>query len=402
MVRGYIPVPRPADLVYAPIDVAVAEAEGLARKGHQIDFFGPLGTRFHDSRINVHTMNLRPLVHNNAETNTLFGNKALMTHHVPNLWDQYFARDMLARASRGSYDVVHIHHPETTLAAARDHREVPIVYTLHDPIYPWYKELFELYATRNQHFISISNNQRRDAPDLPYLANVYDGTDTHRFTLSETSEDYLLYVGRIIPEKGIKECVQIARETGNRLLIIGPTYPESQDYFDQYVKPFLNDKILYLGFIEHSHLSKYFQKAKAFLMPSQWEEPFGITTIEAMSCGTPTIALRRGALPEIIKHGKTGYVVKSIGEMIKAVNRIDKIDRRDCREHVQQYFSNEKMVDAYEEAFLKLTHPTAKLIRRTKYVGEQLKKVPQKLRKSRTQIEEKGKAKSKQIFMKLK
>jgi glycosyltransferase involved in cell wall biosynthesis len=287
---------------------------------------------------------------------------------------------MISRAARGVYDILHFEHAETYLPFAKHANGVPIVCRIHDPIAPWFRELLELYDTPNQHFVSISNNQRRDAPDLPYLANIYNGTDVHLFPFSDKHDDYLLYVGRVVQEKGVKEALDVARETGHRLLIIGPTYPESQGYFDQYIKPHLNDQILYLGFIEQNHLPKYYQKAKALLTPVQREEPFGLTTIEAMACGTPVISLNRGAAPEIIKHGKTGYIVKSISEMMKAVGKIDKIDRRACRDRVKEYFSLQTMVDAYEIAFTDVLQPTAKLKRRTKYVGQQIKKQVKRLK----------------------
>lgn len=167
-------------------------------------------------------------------------------------------------------------------------------------------------------------------------------------------EDYLLFAGRIVPEKGIKEAIKIAKETDHRLLIIGPVYEDHKEYFEQYIKPELNDKILYLGFMEQAQLVKYYQKAKAFLMPIQWEEPFGLTMAESMACGTPIIALRRGSVPEVIEDGKTGFIVDSVQEMIEAVGKVDTLKRSDCRKHVERHFSREKMVDAYEEVFKKI------------------------------------------------
>ena len=229
-----------------------------------------------------------------------------------------------------------------------------------------YKEVFELYGSPNQHFVSISNNQRRDAPDLNYAATVYNGVDTEAFTFSATHENYLLYVGRIVPEKGVKEAVQIAEATDHRLLIIGPVSPSAQGYFDQYIKPYLNEKILYLGLIEHNQLLPYFQNAKALLLPLQWEEPFGLTAIEAMACGTPAIAIARGSMPEIIKKGKTGYVVASVGEMIDAVGKVNKIDRRACREHVKANFGIRQMIDGYEKTYRQISAGTGP-VRRLKH-----------------------------------
>lgn len=382
MVLGYIPVPRPTDMIYAPADIAVAIAEGLARKGHQVDLFGPIGSRSNNPHVTIQTLNLRPLAQTQREMSDLFRRSDRFTNYIPDLWDQYFAREMFARASHGVYDVLHFHHPEIALPLAKTYPEVPVVYTLHDPVTAWFRELLELYETPNQHYISISKNQRRDAPDLPYIANVYNGTYLHNFPFSNEPEDYLLYVGRIVPDKGVKEAVRVARETNHRLMIIGTVYPDSQGYFDQYIKPHLSNRVLYLGFVEQSHLSKYYQKAKALLTPIQWEEPFGLTTIEAMACGTPVISFKRGAAPEIIQHGKTGYVVNSIAEMITAVTKLDQIDRRACREHVETYFSLDKMVDGYETAFLKLIKPLQqKLLHPQPAVRTQLKRVPFRFRR---------------------
>jgi hypothetical protein len=113
----------------------------------------------------------------------------------------------------------------------------------------------------------------------------------------------------------------------------------------------LNDKILYLGFLEWDQLTSYLQKAKALLAPIQWEEPFGLTMVEAMSCGTPVIAMNRGAVSEVIKDGKTGYIVNSVAEMVNAVKKVGAINHDDCRAHVEKHFSHKKMVDGYEAAF---------------------------------------------------
>jgi glycosyltransferase involved in cell wall biosynthesis len=369
MALGYVPVPRPKDMMYAPIDIAVAVAEGIAKRGHRVDFFAPLGSHFHDPHVTVQDLRIRPLAHNQQELTDLFRKADRYTSGVPALWDERFANEMFARAEHGVYDVLHFHHPEVALPLARMHKSVPVIYTLHDPITRIHRELFELYQASNQHYVSISLNQRRDAPDLNYVANVYNGIDLHGFSLSENPEGYLLYVGRIVQDKGVKEAIQVARATGNRLLIIGQVYPDSQEYFDQHIKPFLNDRILYLNHIERSHLPKYYQKAKALLTPVQWEEPFGLTTIEAMACGTPVISLRRGAAPEIVENGKSGFIVDSIAEMVAAIGKIDRIKRSECRKHVQSNFSIEKMIDGYEAAYRHVvvrTSPVRRLRRRVR------------------------------------
>jgi len=145
MVRGYLPSPRPSDMIYAPIDLAVAIAEGLAQKGHRVDYYGPTGTEL--AHANVVTRNLRPLATNAAEFQAMLSEREQLNHYVPELWDNYLAEEMFERAKLGEYDVLHFHHPEVALSTARHYRDVPVVYTLHDPVFSWYKEIFELYQS---------------------------------------------------------------------------------------------------------------------------------------------------------------------------------------------------------------------------------------------------------------
>jgi glycosyltransferase involved in cell wall biosynthesis len=341
-------------MIYAPIDLAVAIAKGLSKRGHIITIYGPNGTEVHGENISVRTMNLRAFAHDQAEFNKFLSNIDDLVHDVPGLWDRYMVSDMYARAKKGEFDLLHFHHPESALSTAAEQIKVPTVYTIHDPISSISRELFELFASKNQKFVSISNNQRQDAPDLPYLETVYNGTDLDLFSFSSEPEDFLLFTGRITPEKGVKEAIKVAKDSNHRLLIIGPVHHNAKDYFDQYIKPELNDRILYLGRMDQDQLPRYYQKAKAVLTPVQWEEPFGLTTIEAMACGAPVISLRRGAAPEIIVHGKTGFIVDSLAEMVEAVDKVGQIKRSDCRNHVAKQFTIEKMVDGYEKAFQKM------------------------------------------------
>jgi glycosyltransferase involved in cell wall biosynthesis len=378
MVRAFIAMPRPSDMIYAPIDLAIAIAQGLGNRGHQVTIFSPTGTEINGPNVKVETMNLRPLVRNQAEFDELLDNTEYLAHDMHGLWDRYMVNEMYRRAEANEFDILHFHHPESALSTAVQKLDVPTVYTLHDPIYPWYRELFELYQSPNQHYISISDNQRRDAPDLPYISTVYNGIDVDLFTFSDKHDDYLLFAGRIAPEKGVKEAIQVAKESNHRLLIIGPVNHGSQGYFDQYIKPELNDRILYLGRMDRDLLPKYYQKAKAVLTPIQWEEPFGLTTVEAMACGAPVISLHRGAAPELIVDGKTGFIVGSIGDMVKAVDKIDSINRYDCREHVATMFALEQMVDHYEKAFykiLKIDEP--RINHPTKYLKRKIRKARQ-------------------------
>jgi len=250
--------------------------------------------------------------------------------------------------------LLHIHPPDRALPLALSHPKVPVFYTLHDPIYSWKTEVFSMFASPNQHYISISDAQRKPAPNLNYAATIYNGIDLGAFPFSGSHDDYLLFIGRLQPEKGLAEAVQIARMTGEKLLIIGP--PVTGEYWDKKVTPYLGDKIQYLGFMPREKLFKYYQRAKATLVPIQWEEPFGLILTESMACGTPVIAFEKGSVPEIVIDGKTGFIIKdnNLEAMAGAVKKIGEINRADCRKHVEQNFSIQKMVDGYEKVFLKI------------------------------------------------
>ena len=348
MARGYLPAPHPSDMTNAPSDIAVAVAEGLALAGHEVTFFAPNGSNLPFTK--VETLNLQPLVQQLSDLTDIMAMEAKSSHNVLGLWDQYMAHEMFIRARRGEFDVLHFHHPEAAMPFARLYPEVPVVYTIHDPVDTWFGVAMRLYGSPNQHYVSISDNQRKAAPDLPYLATVHNGIDTEMFEFNDQADNYLLFSGRIMPDKGVREAILVAEATGSRLIITGALYANQMEYFETQVKPHLNDNILYMGFMERDVLVTYYQKARALLFPIQWEEPFGLTMIEAMSCGTPVIAMPRGSVPEVVVDGKTGYIVRTVAEMVQAVSKIDRIKRADCRAHAVNNFSNETMARSYAQA----------------------------------------------------
>ncbi len=357
MVTGHFTTPPPEGVVYAPMDIAVEVTEGLVRKGHLVDFYGPEGTKLRATRVitgGLKALNqgegekiLKGPTVGGAEINKIFG-----------LWDQFLIAKMFQEAVNGKYDLLHIHPPDRALPIALSHLKIPVFYTLHDPIYPWRAEIFSMFASPNQYFISISDAQRKPAPGLNYAATIYNGVDLDCFPFSEDYDDYLLFIGRIHPEKGVPQAVEVARKSGEKLLIIGT--PVTGEYWDKKIKPYLNDKIKCLGFVPRNELFKYYQRAKATLVPIQWEEPFGLVLTESMACGTPVIAFNRGSVPEIIKDKETGFICKtnSLNEMIKTVEKVYQMPkaeylrmRHNCRKHVEDNFTVEKMVDEYEKIY---------------------------------------------------
>jgi glycosyltransferase involved in cell wall biosynthesis len=351
MVTGHFTTPPPEGIIYAPMDIAVEVSEGLTKKGHLVDFYGPEGT---DVKVNkVVSAGLKALNQpeggvivkgpnvGNAEANKLF-----------NLWDQYLIAQMYKAAENKEYDLLHIHPVDRALPLALSHPDIPTVYTLHDPIYPWRAEIFKIFSSPNQHYVSISDAQRKPAPDLNYAATIYNGIDLTLFPFKAEAEDFFLFVGRIAPEKGVAEAVEAARLADVNLVIVGP--PVTGPYWEERIKPYLGEKIKYAGHVPYRELCNYYQRAKAILVPIQWEEPFGLVMIESMACGTPVIAFRRGSVPEVVKDKKTGFIVENIQEMAEAIVKIGGIKREDCREHVEKKFEMDKMINSYEKEFLRI------------------------------------------------
>lgn len=351
MVTGHFTTPPPKGVIYAPMDIAIWVSVGLAKKGHKVDFYATKGSKI--SVTKVINGGLRAL-RENGEDKILKGSYVggAEVGKIFNLWDQYLIAQMFKEAEKGSYDILHIHPIDRALPLALSHSKIPIVYTPHDPIYPWRAEVFRMFSSPNQYYVSLSDAQRKPAPDLNYLATIYNGIDVDIFPFSQDHDDYLLFVGRLHPEKGVAEAVEVARLTGEKLLIIGP--PVTGEYWEKQVAPYLNEKIKYLGYVPYKELYRYYQKAKATLVPIRWEEPFGLVMIESMACGAPVIAFRRGSVPEVVVNNKTGFIVDTLGEMIAALKKIEKIKRKDCRAHVEKNFTINHMVNRYEEEFLKL------------------------------------------------
>jgi glycosyltransferase involved in cell wall biosynthesis len=345
MVAGQFPIPQPKNIVYAPMDIAAYISEELVKRGHTVHFYAPTGSRVKASKII--SGNLSPLdkVIKKFEKNADFCK-------IFSLWDQYLISLIFKNHKKEKYDLIHIHPVDRALPFALENFEVPVVYTLHDPIYPWRAKIFNLFSSKNQYYVPISNAQKKPAPELNYLKTIYNGIKLEEFPFSEKSGDYLLFVGRIMKEKGVAEAVRIAKKLNEKLLIIGPT--SKDDYWNKKIKPYLGKKIKYIGYVPRKKLFRYYRNAKAFLFPLQWDEPFGLTMAESMACGTPVVAYNRGSIPEIIRNGKNGFVVKNLKEMIVAIKNIGKINRKECRSSVEAQFSFKTMADNYEKEFLKI------------------------------------------------
>lgn len=244
------------------------------------------------------------------------------------------------------FDLIHNHFDFLPLTYSRL-IHTPMVTTIHGFSSPKILQVYKKY-NHTSYYVSISNSDR--SPELDYTATVYNGIDGREFTFNSESKDYLLFFGRIHQEKGVYESIQIARRSNRKLIISG--YIQDQEYFDRKVKPYIdNQQILYAGNSGPGERNRLLGGAFALLHPVGFEEPFGLSVVEAMFCGTPVIAFNRGSMPELILDGKTGFLVRTVEEAKEAVNHIQAIDRRDCMEWAASKFSLQKMTEGYLEVY---------------------------------------------------
>jgi len=265
----------------------------------------------------------------------------------PKVWECLHISNLMEQADK--FDLIHNHFdflPLTYTGLIK----TPMVTTIHGFSSPKILPVYKKY-NRNNFYVSISNSDR--CPDLEYVATVYNGIDTNGFTFKKTSKDYLLFFGRIHPEKGTYESIQIAKQSGRKLIISGLI--QHKEYFDSKVKPFINDDdIVYAGNSGPRERDKLLGEAYALLHPVSFEEPFGLSVAEAMMCGTPVIAFNLGSMPELILNGENGFLVNTTEEAADAVANIKSIDRKYCREYAVSKFSRQKMVEGYLEVYKKI------------------------------------------------
>src|SRR5205809_26926 len=201
--------------------------------------------------------------------------------------------------------------------------------------------------------ISISENQRRPMPDLPWAATIPNAIDLSLYPTKPHRGEYLLFLGRFSPDKGAHRAIAVAMELGLPLKMAGKNREQKErQYFGEYVEPHVgNNGIEYLGEVTHGEKVELLQDARATLFPIEWEEPFGLVMVESMAGGTPVLATRHGAVPEVIDDGRSGIIVENFREMAAALERADELDPAECRAYVEERFAPERMVTDYERAY---------------------------------------------------
>ena len=217
------------------------------------------------------------------------------------------------------FDVIHDHDGLASRAmGVLVHRLVgtPVVATLHGPADPLTQEILSSMR-HGLRFIAISEYQRGGLPELPFVATIPNAIDIDRHPFSAEKDDYLLFIGRMIADKGAHTAIEVARRLESRLILAGKLNEEAEhEYFAEAVEPFLSDRIYFRGEVDLETKDELYRRARCTLFPIQWPEPFGLVMIESLAAGTPVIAFRRGSVPEVIEHGRTGFIVDDVDEMV--------------------------------------------------------------------------------------
>lgn len=302
-------------------------ARYLCEAGHQVTLFAT-----GDSTCPVETMWSEPLALRSQGHDTYSNHMAEAIH--------------LAQAYRlhDRFDLYHNHAGPLGNAFAAI-CPVPTLTTLHGPILPSNAPHFR--AFRDHPYVSISHAQRAGAPDLHYAANIYHGIETHHYTPG-AKHDYLLFLGRVSPEKGTHTAIAAARAAGIPLVIAAKIDPFDRSYFETQIAPHIDGTMVrFIGEVSGLRKREVLMGARALLHLIQWPEPFGLTMAEALASGTPVIAMAHGSIPEVVSHGRTGFVVRSEAEAVEAIEQLDRIDLAACRREAVERFSVERMISEY-------------------------------------------------------
>ncbi|RPE08593.1 glycosyltransferase family 4 protein [Chitinophaga lutea] len=312
-------------------------AEGLVKRGWNVTLFATANS--------LTAGTLQAICPEGYEENRELDAKVMECMHISLLMEQ-----------AQEYALIHNHFDFLPLTYSRL-ISTPIVTTIHGFSSPKIIPVYERYNDVG-HYVSISNSDRSSR--LRYAATVYNGIHSADFSFNDQPEDYLLFFGRIHPHKGAADAIAIARKTGHRLIIAGIVQDEA--YFNEQVKPHIDgEQISYIGPVGGDARNKLLGRAKALLHPIYFEEPFGLSVAEAMMCGTPVIAYKRGSMPELIRHGETGFLSGALDEAATFVSALPQISRKACHDWSMAQFSVQKMVDDYIKVYEQVLMKTVSL-----------------------------------------
>lgn len=313
--------------------------EELVKRGHDVTLFATGDTQTSAKLVSVVPRGLREMP----------GEKDIYGFNTNSLLNMG-----LAYAMQSEFDVIHDHNAHMGLPTANI-AHTPVVMTWHGP----YDDEIRRYFSRlpGPTLVSISDSQARLAKGLTFARTVYNGLPLGSYPFGYAPKGYLLFVGRIDEEKGVHHAIDAAARLKKKLIIaakLDDSVPHIRRYYIEEVLPRLErhaDLVQWVGEVDEERRNELMKNAEAFLHPVTWPEPFGLTMIEAMACGTPVVAFNQGSIPEVVEDGMTGFVVGSVEEMVEAVRKIGTIDRGYCRQWALSNFSVERMADGYEEVY---------------------------------------------------
>jgi glycosyltransferase involved in cell wall biosynthesis len=300
-------------------------AEGLVSRGWDVTLFA---TRDSATRAHLHAV-----VDRGYEEDRTIDPKVAEYLHISEAFEH-----------AAEFDLIHSHYDFMALCYSRLVK-TPVLTTIHGFSSPAIMPVYEKY--RDGYFVSISNSDR--AAGLNYLATVYNGIDLSLYPLRKRGGDHLVFLGRIHPDKGVHLAIEVARRSGLPLLIAGIV--QDRTYFREQVEPHLDQAIRYIGPVDVAGKNELFAQARALLHLNTIPERFGLVLAEANAAGVPVIAMDLGSCREVIQDGQTGFLVGNAAEAERALERAGEIDGATCRQRVQQYFSIETMVEAYEKVY---------------------------------------------------
>jgi glycosyltransferase involved in cell wall biosynthesis len=327
----WTPIPPP---LYGGIELVVDQlARGLVAIGHDVTLFTT-----GDSTCPVPKLWLLP-----ESEGSRIGSAVPELRHVAAAYDA--VKD---------HDVVHDHTVVGPLYSERFPR-LPVLTTIHGPFNEELTDLYQRVAHRVP-IIAISHAQHRAAPQVPIAQVIHHGIDAADFPIGDGKGDkdgeYVLFLGRMAEDKGAHRAIEAARNAGVRIFLAAKMREAKEHaYFEEMVAPILGSDAEYLGEVPHEQKLELLAGAKALLFPIRWNEPFGMVMLESMACGTPVLAFPEGAAPEVVDHGRTGFLCDDVPAMTAAIGQLDTLDRSNCREAVEGYFSTRRMVAEHAELF---------------------------------------------------
>jgi glycosyltransferase involved in cell wall biosynthesis len=278
---------------------------------------------------------------------------------LPKVWECLHISELFEHAE--DFDVIHNNFDFLPLTYT-GLISTPFVTTIHGFSSPGILPVFKKY-NGTVFYVSISDADR--SPDLDYIKTIYHGIDLNQFDFQSEPDDYLLFFGRIHHDKGAREAIEIARACNKKLILAGIIQDEA--YYHQHVEPHLdNHNVVYVGSANPVQRNRLLGNASALLHPINFNEPFGLSVIESMACGTPAIAFNKGSMPELIEHGKNGFLVSDCEEAVEHVARIKDVDRSDCRRTVEDRFTVDRMVEKYLEVYTQVLEEVNKDLRTAK------------------------------------